>query len=243
MNILLKVLWNLIFQLTGLDISFDVNYNDWSFYLIELTADYQGVKEMLAARQLIPKESAPGETRLQIVACQMRSVQIAGSYHEVSFQVPVKSFEDSDDEIFTHLYLPVSTEAARWAGVDIYGFPKFVAKIDFSNADNQITCQLSEKDESILVLSLEDQVPTSRKQTRWLFYGDRKQQIYKTVFDLEGSFLEQQANQNVKFVLGEHPIAEKLKGLLLSDQVKRTMIGKDVSGVLRKPVRVHAGRL
>ncbi|GAI25261.1 unnamed protein product, partial [marine sediment metagenome] len=67
MNSILKVIWNLVFNLTGLDISFGANYKDWTFYLIELRADYQRVKDMLAERQIVPREVVPGETRIQIV--------------------------------------------------------------------------------------------------------------------------------------------------------------------------------
>ena len=137
-------------NLTGLDVSFDVKYNDWSFYLVEVKADYQGVKAILAKRHLNPKEIVPGETRLQIVACQMRSVQVSGPYNEVSIQVPVNSLDESPDDKFAHLYLPVNTEAARWPGVDIYGFPKFIARIDFTQDENQIACQLAENEVPIL---------------------------------------------------------------------------------------------
>ena len=238
MNSLLKVYWNLVFNLTGLDVSFDVKYNDWSFYLIEVKADYQGVKEILAKRLLVPKEIAPGETRLQIVACQMNSVQISGPYHEVAIQVPVVSIDDSPSDKFAHLYLPVSTEAARWPGVDIYGFPKFIAKIDFTEHENQIACQLTENEEPILEFRMDDKVGT-QKQTRWEFYGNRKQRIVKTAFDLEGLILEEEIIENVKFVLGKHKIAETLKGLLLSNEVVQTMIGHEVSGILRKPVQIQ----
>jgi len=238
MNSFLKVYWNLVFNLTGLDVSFDVKYNDLSFYLVEVKADYQGVKEILAKRLLVPKEIAPGETRLQIVACQMRSVQISGPYNEVAIQVPVESLDNSPSDKFAHLYLPVSTEAARWPGVDIYGFPKFIAKIDFTKDENQIACQLSENEEPVLEFRMDDKVGT-KQQTRWEFYGNRKQRIVITAFDLEGLFLEEETNENVKFILGKHTIAETLKGLLLSNEIVRTMIGHEVTGILRKPVQIQ----
>jgi hypothetical protein len=238
MNTLLKVYWNFVFYITGLDVSFDIKYNDWSFYLVELKADYQRVKELLAKRLLVPKEIDHSETRLQIVACQMRSVQISGPYNEVAIQVPVESLDDSPSDKFAHLYLPVSTEAARWPGVDIYGFPKLVANIDFTKEENQVVCQLAENEVPILEFRMDDKVGTKEK-TRWGYYGNRKQRIVMTAFDLEGLILEEETKENVKFILGKHPIAETLKGLLLSNEVVRTMIGHEVTGILRKPVRIQ----
>jgi hypothetical protein len=242
MNSILQIYWNLVFNLTGLDVSFDVKYNDWSFYLVEVKADYQGVKEILAKRHLVPGEIAPGETRLQIVACHMRSVQISGAYNEVSIQVPVISLDDSPSDKFAHLYLPVSTEAARWPGVDIYGFPKSLAKIDFTKTENQIACQVTENEEPILEFRVDDQVGTKR-QIRWEFYGNRKQRVVKTAFDLEGLILEEETIGRAKLVLGKHAIAETLKGLLLSNEVVRTMIGHELTGILRKPVPIQLSSL
>ncbi len=79
----------------------------------------------------------------------MRAVQIAGPYTEVAIQVPVEPVDDSPGDKFAHLFLPVSTEAARWPGVDIYGFPKFVAKINFVRDENQIACRLDANEELI----------------------------------------------------------------------------------------------
>ena len=237
MNSLLRAFWNLMFSITGIDVSFDAKYKDWSFYLIELRANYQGVKELLAERNLIPKEIVSGETRLQIVGCEMRAVQIAGPYNEVSIQVPVNPLDDSSGDKFAHLFLPVSTEVARWPGVDIYGFPKFVAKIDFASSENQFACKLAIQDEAILEFGLDNKIGT-KKQERWEYYGNRNRRIIKTVFDFEGMIGEWASKQNANFLLGRHVIADTLRELVLSDQVVRTMIGQNLSGVLRKPVLI-----
>jgi len=239
MNSFLRVIWNSLFNLTGLDISFDTKYKDWSFYLIELKANYQVVKKMLAEKHLIPKEIAPGETRLQIIGCEMRRVQNVGSYHEVSIQVSAEPFDESPGEKFVHLFLPVTTEAARWGGVDIYGFPKFIANIDFEKDEDQTTCRLTANKELILEFRMDDKVGT-KKQFIWEFYGNRKHQIIKTTFSLEGLILEEESKQNVNLTLGTHEIADTLRELLLSDEVMLTVIGHNLSGILKKPVRIKS---
>jgi hypothetical protein len=238
MNSLLKLIWNFVFDLTGLDISSGANYKDWSFYLIELKADYESVKKLLKERHFTPQEITPGETRLQIVGCDMRAVQVIGSYYEISIQVPVKPLDDSPGEKFAHLYLPVSTEAARWTGVDIAGFPKFIAKIDIVKNNNQVICRLTSQETPILEFSMDDKVGT-KTQYRWDYYGNRKQRIIQTTFDLEGLMSEEGANLNANLVLGNHAIANTLREILLSDEVVRTLIGHDVSGFLKKPVYIE----
>ena len=237
MNSFLRVIWNFVFNLTELDVSFDAKYKDWSFYFIELRANHQKVKKMLEERHLLPKEIAPGETRLQIVGCEMKAVQISGPYSEVSIQVPVEPLDDSFGDIFTHLFLPVSTEAARWPGIDIYGFPKFIANIDFAKDEGRIICRLATDEDPILEFSMDNKVGI-KKRIKWEFYGNRKQRIVKTTFELEGLIFEGKSNQNVGLVLGKHGIADTLSELLLSDEVVRTMTGNNISGVLRKPVLI-----
>lgn len=235
MNSFLRVIWNLLFNLTGLDISYDTKYGDWSFYLIELKANYQLVKKMLAEKHLIPKEITPGETTLQIIGCEMRRVQNVGSYHEVSIQVLAEPFDDSPGEKFVHLFLPVTTEAARWGGVDIFGFPKFIANIDFEKDENQTVCRLNADEEPILEFRMDEKVGT-KQQLKWEYYGNRKQRIIKTTFGFEGLILEEESKQNVSLTLGTHVIADTLRELLLSDEVVKTVIGHNLSGVLKKPV-------
>lgn len=228
----------MIFQLTGLDISFGANYRDWDFFLIELRADYQGVKNKLAERGYTPCEIGQGETRIQIVGCDMRDVEIVGSYYEVSIQVPVAPLDGSTHETFAHLYLPVTTEAARWPGVEITGFPKFLTKIELKKSGRKISWQLKGDDSRILEFGMDDN-NGNEKNLRWEYYGNRKGQIIKTIFELKGKIYEEGGTNNSKLLLGDHPISEELRKLILSEEVLRIIIGHDLSGILRKPVRVE----
>jgi hypothetical protein len=238
MNFLLKAIWNIIFNLTGIDISFDAKYPDWSFYGIEFEADYQEVHHFLSTKQLTPVETTSGDARLQIIGCQMRQVQIAGPYNEVSIQVPVLPIDSSSSETYAHIYLPVSTEAARWPGADIMGFPKFLANIDITRQDNTITCQITHQGELVLQFSLPDRMGIER-QFRWNFYGYRKQQIVRTSFDIEGKIYEGAGeNESVDFTLGHHKVANELRSMLKNEQVLSVVIGNELSGILRKPVVV-----
>jgi hypothetical protein len=238
MNAILKVIWNLIFNISGLDISFNARYDDWSFYMIELRAKYQAVQELLADKHLTPKEIALGETSLQIVGCEMRKVQVSGPYREVSIQVPVEPLEDSPNNKFTHLFLPVNTEKSMWPGVDIWGFPKFLANIDIHTDNNRIICRLAVENQLILQFTLADSQAGSWKHDHWDYYGIRKRQVVKTTMDPQGMISEGKSSRNTSLVLGEHAIADTLREIFKSEEIVRTMIGHKVSSILKKPIPI-----
>lgn len=235
MNNVLKYVWNLIFKLTGLDISFGASYYKWDFFLVELLAEYQGIEEILARRNLIPLKDSQGNARIQIAGCDMKDVQIVGPYYEISVQVPVEALDGSEGEHFAHLYLPVTTESARWPGVDITGFPKFIFQMDKYEKGRKIFWRLGGVEEPVLMFEMEDVIGPEQR-IRWDYYGIRKGALIKTVFDFEGKIFESEAGQNTKLILGKHPIGVELGKLLLSDKVIRTITGHDLKGKLRKPV-------
>jgi len=237
MNTILKYLWKTTYGLTGLDLSFKVKYHDWSYYLIELRADINGVKSLLADSAFQPIQFNPGETRLQIFGCDMRRVQIVGSYYEVSIQVPVEPIGTDQGQFFAHLFLPVNSEAARWAGVDINGFPKFLAQIDYQEVDNKATWQLAKDSESILSFSLINETG-QQDQFQWNYLGVRRQQVMLTKFEIEGIIAEINPEPNSTFQLGSHPIADKLHSIILSDKIERAIIGHQIKGHLHKAVKV-----
>lgn len=238
MNAILKFVWNFIFHLTGMDISFGAEYKNWDFFLIELIADGRGVKEILAERGFKPQIDTQGRTRIQIVGCDMKDVEFVGSYYEVSIQVPVETLDGSSNEQFAHLYLLVTTEAARWPGVDITGFPKCIAPLYINSKDRKIHCRLGEKEAPVLVFEVDDLYGPQEKVI-WEYYGIRKGKLIKTTFEVEGKIFEGEAGKNTTFILGEHPISDKLRSLIISSQVRRIMIGHELKGKLRKPVLIE----
>jgi hypothetical protein len=67
------------------------------------------VEAMLENKKIKPIEYLSNQARIQIVGCEMRSVEMAGLYNELSIQVPVISPDDSSGETFTQLFLNVES--------------------------------------------------------------------------------------------------------------------------------------
>ena len=238
MNKFLKFAWNGVFNLTGIDLSFDIRYRHWSFYLVELKADHNAVKKRFEDMRWVPVETSPGETRIQVMCLDVRDVQLIGPYKEISIQVPVKTLDGSKTDTFAHLYLPVTSEAARWGGVDVNGFPKFIATIDIERKNSVTECKLINNDDLILGFSLENHDGINIEFT-WDFYGRRKDKITRTSFEIQGNYFESRDVGGAYLYFGTQKISEELKDLLVSDKVVKIAIGEHMSGTLRKPIYIE----
>jgi hypothetical protein len=68
-------------------------------------------------------------------------------------------------------HLPVTTEIARAGGVEIYGYPKFIADIEFQRTEGWVECGLSEQGTRILTLKGKA-LPTAKgKVVRYITYS------------------------------------------------------------------------
>jgi hypothetical protein len=56
--------------------------------------------------------------------------------------------------------------------------------------------------------------------------------------DPEGFISDEESSGDESLVLGEHAVADTLREILFSNEVVRTMIGHNVSSILKKPVRI-----
>ena len=237
-NNFLRFAWNGVFNHTGIDLSFDTRYRDFSFYLAELRADYLAVKKRFEKMGWAPVESCSGETRIQLMCLDVRDVQLIGAYREMSIHVPVKTLDGSRTDTFAHLYLPVTSEAARWGGVDVNGFPKFNAAVNVERGNGVTTeCRLLNEEGLILGFSLENHDGVNREFT-WDMYGLRKDKIVRTSFEFQGNYFETGDVEGAYLYFGTQKMSMEIENLLVSDKLVKIIVGEHLSGILRKPVYI-----
>jgi hypothetical protein len=151
------------FNLREMQFKLPVFYYDTTTITAIYTASTSKVKKLLPLSQMKPIEISPGKCLVAFVAFEYRQTDI-DPYNElaiaflISFDKPQVPFLTA----FTQMYrrrmtayvwhLPVTTEIARLGGVELYGYPKFIADIEFRKEDDQISCHLSENGNKILSL-------------------------------------------------------------------------------------------
>ena len=193
------------------------------------TASTKKVKAHLPHPAMRPVELFPGRCLVAFTAFEYRETDI-DPYNEFSItclitfgrsQVPGLTVTGMlARRCFTGYvwHLPVTTEIARVGGVELYGYPKFLADIEFTKEGGWITCDLSE--EGTRILSLKGRVlPTKKgKITRYITYPVKdgiplKAHVYVTPLE----FAESRNPKDAELTVGSgHAICDELGGIGLS---------------------------
>lgn len=198
-------------------------YYDVTHFSVGFLAPLEKLRELLPSAEICPLRATPRHGLLHIGVFEYRDSD-AGPYNEVS--ISVAALPDVSAPVGTGLLkavregptayiwqLPVTTEIARYLGVEFYGFPKFLAQIEIQARDGWGHCRLSEKDETIFDLRLE--LPEAAGYTRYHYHtlslrGGRLVRAEVSMYGKRGS--SRMRNQ-VRLACGEHPLGRQLDGL------------------------------
>ncbi|MBV8303698.1 MAG: acetoacetate decarboxylase family protein, partial [Acidimicrobiia bacterium] len=187
----------------------------YASFLVPATA----VKRLLPAG-LTPLQAIPGRAACTIVGVDYREGDL-GQYHEVGVcfllrpqggsRIDVLSMVRNQAPAYIHR-LPVTTSFSCEAGRHIWGFPKEVMGIEFSDADGERTVTL--RDEGRLVL----QLSTPRGGSKTFpgvdieAMGSWGGPVQVTPARMAGEGVKA-GFRSGQLVLGDHPIASDLRSL------------------------------
>jgi len=162
------------FQREGMQGKIPTFYYDTTSLTAVYTADTSRVRQRLPLARMHPVELLPGRALVAFTAFEYRRTDI-DPYNEFSIAFPV-ALDRRPVPLLTMVrqllrrrltayvwQLPVTTEIARAGGVELFGYPKFIADIDFEKDAGRVVCRLSEKGESILSLTGKV-LPTRRRK-------------------------------------------------------------------------------
>ena len=156
-------------RLTALDatVKVPIFYEDTTSMNAVFTASTARVVELLPHPDLHPVELRRGRCLLNVAGFEYRRSGL-GVYNEVAIAASVTfgrravRLLDAAAALVRHafslhiLHLPVTTELARVGGVEVYGYPKFLADITFTRGERRLACTLAEGGARILALAGED---------------------------------------------------------------------------------------
>lgn len=208
-----------------------VYYYDNSSLTLIHTASTARVRPYLPDPRMHPLELTPGRCLVAFTAFEYRKTDI-DPYNEFSIAILI-NFDKAVipglsvlrqllGNVF-HAYvwhLPVTTEIARYGGVELYGYPKFIADIAFTRTGGQVECTLSENGRLVLRLLGRELPAGPGKTVRFKTYPVKDGiTLCGNVYTRHVRFAESRRRADSGLTVGtDHPISAELRGIELSEK-------------------------
>lgn len=206
-----------------------VFYYDNTAMTAAFMASTKEVKKLLPDPDMHPIEVLPGRCVVTFSAFEYRDSDIE-SYNEFSIgfmishgkkrlpALPLLQGLLQEDYSVYVWQLPVTTEIARWGGVELYGFPKFIADIDFKRDAKRTSCTLTHEGKHVLTLDAKNlKTKTVEKPLRFRAYSMLEDNpMCANIYTNRKEYGQSLMPNSAKLTLGDHPIAQTLKTLKLS---------------------------
>lgn len=207
-----RPIWLGIHSLTGSRTQATAEYQDFGIYGGSFEADAGAVAERLPPGFEVIQRRA-GITELELWGAQYRRMDILRPYNEFAVIVPVRFAQPSKAAVEGGyvLHMPVTSEEARWAGVDNYGFPKILASIAISEKDGGMSCVVRHRGVHVLTLAVQSRSLEPIERPNTLINVRDDEHVIRCEFKLEGEGGVATAPGGVSLTLGHHAIAEDLR--------------------------------
>jgi hypothetical protein len=219
------------FKKEDLQFKLPVFYYDTTSISAIYTADTQKVKTLLPLAEMNPVELLPGRCLVAFTGFEYRKTDI-DAYNEFAItflitydkvQIPgiTAIWQMARRCISGYVWqLPVTTEIARIGGVELYGFPKFIADITFERSDSHISCHVAENGQQILSLTGKILPTAPEKITQYITYSVVDDIPLKTnVYINPIKFAQTRDSKAASIELGDHTICSTLKDIGLSETI------------------------
>jgi len=209
-----RPLWLLSRKLGGGRLQAAVHYRDLGFYGGVFDAPTPKVQPRLPPGFEVLEQSR-GLTEVHVYALDYRDVDWLAPYRELGVFVPARFRSRGHPPVEGQfvLALPVTTEEARWTGVENYGFPKIVADVRIASDDGARICTVDHAGQHVLTMRVNAHPtePGSLRDRNLTVRGDGM--VIASTFDSEGELAVDTAPGGVHLELGYHAIADQLREL------------------------------
>lgn len=180
---------------------------------------------LLTPRQLQLAEIWPGRSAVGIICFDYVRSDI-GPYGEVAVAWPVVHAHRPPPPLLPILAetrwpgmgwwvhrLPVTSPIANEAGRAHWGYPKFVADIEFGWDGSRRSCTLSEGGAEILRLTIDTRMAAVPRRFPLRTWSQQGGELLHTTVDVDAVGLRRMMRADVELALGPHPVGRELEEL------------------------------
>jgi hypothetical protein len=212
---------------SGQRLHLPLRYHDWSMFMAHFPVSAKQMQDLLPGPRLRPALLLPGVALLTIAGVRYFRTSELAPYDEVIIgtlvlyepkvnvpAVPLLLRERQKGFGFFALHVPVTSEESRDAGIEVWGYPKFIAEIDFEESESKRRCWLRAAGEEILSFEV---LRVRRKARPYVFanFTVKDGELLKAPIRAEGRIGIATLRGGARLTLGDHPIADELRSLRL----------------------------
>ncbi len=215
---------------TGKRYELPIRYLDWACMNALFTAPVDKIRELLPSRKLKPLLLMPGKALITLMAMEYRKIENVEPYNE--FMVGIMTQYTPKVNIpgwlllFHPLFhparfrkfgvyvhrLPVTTQEAYEAGVEVWGYRKTVNEISFEDQNDYRCCKLRTGGVDDLMLKVK-KIATKEQRIDLYSYSVKGDQLLWTRIETQGEYGIRRLPGGASLTLHEGPIAEELRSL------------------------------
>ena len=226
---------------------------DFGWIAADFPARYRALRKLLPDPRFVPARLAPGVGVVHVFCIEYRDTDV-GPYNEVGIAIvlnhpsyranlPARALIAVQRTGQSHAFvthLPVTTEISREAGADLWGYPKFLAEIDFADEGPRRVCHVSKSGEHILTLSGERLQTGSAGQRQYFMHAwmERQPQLGEIRVNLVEVGESMRPGTGIVELGERHPIARELAGVLLARRSLNYEYVTRAEGILFAPEHV-----
>ena len=213
-------------------------------FLLFYTADLARVKQVLPSDHLHPV-TLPGRKAVVGVGAFNYIETSIGPYGELAVVIPVVYGPKAPPPVLPLVleggyngfgmvvaHLPVTSRIARDAGRGEWGYPKFVADMDFTMTPEYMECRLAEEKNLIMTLRVGRQGLFRRDTNPLVTFTVKDGNLVRTVVRQKGSYRFSLRPAGSFLELGNHPVADFLRDMKLSASPLQSRYYVERSGIL-----------
>lgn len=232
---------------SGLSVELPVRNDDWSAIMAHFPAPAAKLRELLPSGRLRPALYRPGTGVVTFGAFEYREPARLPPYNEFVIGVPVQYEPRLNLPVLPLLFpawfrsfglyvlhMPVTTPEANEFGIEVWGYPKFVAHIGFEDTDKVRRSVLRSEGEDILSLEVEKS-RTKARSLKYNTYTVKDGQVLRAPFQIQGKVGTTRLKGGAAWTLGDHRIGARLRRLGIGEKAVESLYAPQLKGILHPP--------
>ena len=181
------------------DIALPIRYWRTDCFMALFSADLEAARALLPSQRLHPVRISPNRPLVSLDRPAPPALPLAaGVFNGLSAFVA---------------HLPVTSRIARQAGRTVWGYPKFVADMDFDLRPESQQVRLSEGGRDILTLNVRRSGNVLLEKAPLTTYTVKDERLIRTEVAMRGHVATSLGPRSGSLALGDHPVAKEIAAL------------------------------